>query len=354
PYSYAVTAGALPQGLTLSSGGLLSGTPTSAGTFNFTVSATDSSTGAGPYSGSHAYSIAVTANPPIAGSATLTVAANSSANPVTLNLTGGTATTVAVSTAAGHGTATASGTSITYTPTPGYVGSDSFAYTAGNADGTSAPATVSVTVSAPTITLTPATLSSGAIATAYSQTVTATGGTAPYSYAITSGALPAGLSLNPTTGLLAGTPTSGGSFNLTVTATDSSTGTGAPFTASRAYTLTIGAPTVAITPATLPAATVATAYSQTVTASGGTAPYTYAVTSGALPAGLTLSPTGVLSGTPTADGTFNVTITATDSSAGGGPYTGSRAYSLAVGVQAPIAGNVSASVAANSSANPVT
>ena len=134
----------------------------------------------------------------------------------------------------------------------------------------------------------------------------AIGGTAAYTYSVTSGALPSGLTLNASSGAIVGPPTSGGNFNLTITATDSSTGNGAPFTASKAYTLSIGAPTVAITPASLPAATVATAYNQTITASGGTAPYTYAVTAGSLPAGLTLSPAGVLSGTPTANGTSNV------------------------------------------------
>ena len=66
--------------------------------------------------------------------------------------------------------------------------------------------------------------------------------------------------------------------------------------------------------ATLPAATAETAYSQTVTASGGTPPYTYAVTGGALPAGLSLSSGGVISGTPTASGSFSFTVTVTDSS----------------------------------------
>jgi carbon monoxide dehydrogenase subunit G len=85
---------------------------------------------------------------PVTASVSAIVAQNSSANPITLSLSGGTPTSVAVSTAAGHGTATASGTSITYTPTSGYTGADSFAYTASNASGTSAPATVSITVMA--------------------------------------------------------------------------------------------------------------------------------------------------------------------------------------------------------------
>ena len=87
---------------------------------------------------------------------------------------------------------------------------------------------------------------------------------------------------------------------------------------------------IAVSPATLPAGTVATAYSQMLSASGGTAVYIFSVTSGSLPAGLNLSSAGVLSGTPTAAGTFNFTVTATDSSTGAGPYTGSAGYSIVV------------------------
>ena len=83
---------------------------------------------------------------PIAGAASATVAFGSAGNPITLNLSGGAPTSVAVSSQAAHGTATASGTSITYTPTSGYSGSDSFQYKATNVIGTSAAATVSITV----------------------------------------------------------------------------------------------------------------------------------------------------------------------------------------------------------------
>ncbi|SCB58252.1 Putative Ig domain-containing protein [Rhizobium aethiopicum] len=297
--------------------------------------------------------IAASVAPPVAGPASATVSHGSSSNPITLNLSGGAATSVAVGTQAAHGTASASGTSITYTPTASYAGPDSFTYTATNAGGTSAPATVTITVSPPTISLSPATLPSGATGAAYGQIVTASGGTAPYSYAITAGALPPGLSLSAATGALAGTPTAGGTFNFTISVTDSSTGVG-PFTSSRPYSITVAAPTIAINPSSLPAATTGTAYSQTITASGGTSPYSYAVTAGTLPSGLTLSSSGVLSGTPTISGTFNITITATDSSSGTGPFTGSRAYTLTTNIQPPVAGGVTATVAANSSNNPIT
>ncbi|MDA4834875.1 Ig domain-containing protein, partial [Enterobacter hormaechei] len=86
-----------------------------------------------------------------------------------------------------------------------------------------------------------------------------------------------------------------------------------------------------LSPATLPTATPGAAYSQTLAAGGGTAPYTYAVSAGSLPAGLTLSSTGTLAGTPTAGGSFTFTLTATDSAGGNGPHGGSQAYTLTVG-----------------------
>ncbi len=69
-----------------------------------------------------------------------------------------------------------------------------------------------------------------------------------------------------------------------------------------------------------------TSYSQTITASGGTCPYTFAVTSGTLPSGLNLATNGALSGKPTGTGNFTFTITATNH----GGATGSRAYTLVV------------------------
>ncbi|MBW3497589.1 putative Ig domain-containing protein [Janthinobacterium sp. NKUCC08_JDC] len=352
-YTYARTAGSLPAGLTLASNGTLSGTPTAAGAYSFTVTATDSSTGAGPYSGARAYSGTVAAGAPVAGNVSATVAYGSSANPITLNLGGGAATSVAVASAASNGTASASGTSITYTPTAGYGGPDSFTYTASNGIGTSTPATVTITVSGPTITLAPSTVPAATVGTAYSQSVTAANGGAPYTYAISAGALPAGLSLNTFTGLLSGTPTAGGTFNFTVRATDSSTGSG-PYSGARAYSLTVASPTLGVAPSTLPVPTVGVVYSQGITASGGTAAYSYAVTAGSVPAGLTLAANGTLSGTPTTAGAYSFTVTATDSSGGAGPYTGARAYSGTVAAGAPTAGAVSATVAYGSSANPIT
>jgi len=164
-----------------------------------------------------------------------------------------------------------------------------------------------LTVAAPTLALTPASPTlSGTYLTAFTQAFSASGGVCPYTYAITAGALPAGLSLS--VGAVSSVPTASGSFNFTVTAIDGgATGSGAPFIVARAYTLAIAAPTIVVVPATLPNGAVA-AYAQTLTASGAAASYTFTVSSGALPAGLSLASGGALSTTPTATGSFTFSI----------------------------------------------
>ncbi|CAH0124969.1 putative Ig domain-containing protein [Stenotrophomonas lactitubi] len=357
PYSYAVTAGALPAGITLNTAtGALTGTPTASGTFNFAVTATDSSTGSGPYTSTpRGYTLQILNSPPVANPVSATVTYNSSANPITLNITGGVPTSVAIGTAAAHGSAVASGTTITYQPTAGYAGPDSFTYTATNTAGTSAPATVSITVSNPTITVTAGGPMNAQVGAGYSQTFTWNGGTAPYSGFTVTG-LPAGLSVGGTTATsvtVSGTVSAAGSFSIVASATDSSTGNG-PFTTGQGFTLTAGAPTLSMTPA---AGNLPMNYGVATTinfaSSGGTAPYSYALVAGSLPVGVTLTSAGVLSGTPTVPGNYNIAVRTTDSSTGAGaPFSLQQNYTIvvatpAIAIDPPSLTNGSAGVAYN-------
>jgi hypothetical protein len=326
--TFAVTAGNLPAGLALASNGILAGTPTAGGVFNFTVTATDSNL----TTGSRDYSLTVNAPTITLSPATLPAATVAAAYNQTITASGGTSPyTFAVTAGAlPAGLSLSTAGALTGTLTAG--GTFTFTVTATDSTTGAGPYTGSqtytLTVNAPTITVSPATLPAASVAAAYSQTITASGGTSPYTFAVTAGALPAGLSLS-SAGALSGTPTAGGTFTFTVTATDSTTGAG-PYTGSRAYTLSVNAATITVAPASLPPANAEVFYTQTITASGGTSPYSFARTAGSLPSGLTLSSSGVLSGTATVSGTFTFTVTATDSSTGTGPYAGSRTYSLTV------------------------
>lgn len=236
PYSFAVTGGVLPSGLTLSTSGALSGTPTTQGSETFEVTSTDTY-GA---TGTQSYTLDIAIAAPIVADVSAIIDANSTDTPISLDLAGGTADSVSVVTSAQHGTAVASGTSIAYTPTPGYSGIDTFTYAATNSTGTSVAATVTVTVSKPTLGITPTTLPGGVANSSYSQTLSASSGTAPYSFTVTSGDLPDGLTLS-SDGTLSGSPTADGSQTFEITATDSLGATG-----SQSYTLAIAiaAPTV--------------------------------------------------------------------------------------------------------------
>src|SRR6185369_13283137 len=147
------------------------------------------------------------------------------------------------------------------------------------------------------ITLTPTTLPNGTQNTAYSQTVTASGGNGSYTYSIASGSLPTGLTLNASSGAITGTPTGSGLSNFTIGVVDTGGNTG-----SQAYSVNIGTNSLTVSPNSLPAGTQNFAYSQTVTASGGNGTYAFAISAGTLPAGLALSSGGVISGTPTGSG----------------------------------------------------
>jgi uncharacterized delta-60 repeat protein len=316
--TFSVSVGTLPAGLTLTSAGVLSGTPTATGSSTFTIRAAT-----GTCFGSQAYTVAVACPVLSVTPATLPTAVRNVAYSQTLTGAGGTAPyTFSLAT----GSTLPTGLTLTaagiLAGTPATAGSTTFTVqvASGTCSSTQAYTLVVNNPACPALTINPATLTAAPVSVAYNQSFSVTGGTAPYTFAVSSGALPAGLTLTAA-GVLSGTPTTPGTTNFTVRATDANS-----CQTTRDYIFTVSCPAITLNPSVLPSGTVGAVYNQALTATGGTGSYTFTVSTGTLPAGLTLSGTGELSGTPTAAGSNTFTVRATS-----GTCSGTQSYTLTVG-----------------------
>jgi hypothetical protein len=217
-------------------------------------------------------------------------------------------------------------TAVTYQAPVDLAADTTAAITATSVANTSITAALSITVDA-VLSITTSSLPVGNLGVPYSGVISAGGATGTFTWAQTSGNLPAGLSLSPSTSdsiVISGTPTALGTSNFTIQVTDSN---GA--TASQALSLTINpAPPLSVATRSLSAGTVGASYSQTLQAASGKAPYTWAITAGSLPPGLSLAG-AVISGSPTTVGTFDFTVQVTDSTTPK-PQTASAALSITI------------------------
>ncbi len=225
---------------------------------------------------------------------------------------------------------------------------------------TSGGATFSVTDASSLAITTASPLPSGQVYGSYSAQISATGGTGSYSWRISSGSLPPGLSLNPAVCIAApcripvtisGTPISAGTFTFTIELSSGPlAGDGPTYVVSKEFSLTVAAATSPLTITTsspLPNGQVNSSYSVQVSATGGTGSYSWRISSGSLPPGLSLNPAVciaapcripvTISGTPISAGTFTFTIELSSGPlAGDGPtldgptYVASKQFSLTI------------------------
>ncbi len=317
PFSWSVSTGTLPAGLTLNaSTGLLSGTPTTAGSSTFTVQVVDGS----GQSATESVTLVVTDKPAAPAPPTATAGITSATVSWVAPANNGSAITGYVVTPYQAGVAQtpvsydATATSRTLTGlTAG--SSYTFTVTATNATGTSAPSAQSTAVTpyalpgAPTISAATA----GDASATLTWTTPSSNGSAITGYVVTpyigSTAQPtqtfSAATTQTVTGLTAGT-----AYTFTVAAVNQA-GTGpasaasSPVTPNSSPSLSFPAP---------PAGQVGVAYSDQLTVTNGTSPFTWSVTTGTLPAGLTLSSSGLLSGTPTTVGSSTFTVQVVDGS----------------------------------------
>jgi putative Ig domain-containing protein/IPT/TIG domain-containing protein len=289
PYSWSITSGTLPAGVTLNaSTGALTGTPAAAGTFPFIATVRDAKF----VSNSAGFAISVAAKP------TTPTTPTSPASPSA--------------------------------PT--------------------APTSPAAPASTP-LQITTSVLPAGTAKISYSLQLQASGGTSPYVWGILAGSLPNGLALDSRAGTISGTPSTAGTFPLTIAVQDSKS---ASATEKLSLVIAAGKPTsnppapapLKIITASLPVGTATQAYSATIAASGGAAPYTWAVSGSQLPVGLSLnSSTGAITGTPATAGKFSININVKDSKSA----SASDTFSLSISTElAPSISSISPNSTSNS------
>ncbi|MDY2626537.1 MAG: putative Ig domain-containing protein [Coriobacteriales bacterium] len=313
--TWTVASGTLPDGLSLSSDGVLSGQPAKAGTYVFAIQA-DNAYGFFQRS----YQITFTVLEPVsitttalsdatagvAYSAQLTAAGNP-APTWTWRAAAGSTLPPGIELDAGSG-------SLAGVPAAG--GSYAFTVTADNGTTSDSKDLILTVNQAPAITT--SSLAGALVGENYSAELAATGYPERFAWALAAGSsLPAGLSLDPATGTVSGTPLKAGAFAFTVTAANS-----AGEAAADLSLIVSKAPEV--TTASLPDATIGEAYRGQLAASAYPADVRWTVSAGALPAGIALdAASGALIGTPTEAGTFTFTVTAANAAG-----TGSREYTI--------------------------
>lgn len=332
-----MSSGSLPTGLNLSSSGVISGTPTTTGTSSPTFRVRD----AGSPQDTTTKSLSITINLPSAPNITTTSLPAGSFNVAynqTVSVTGGVGSLVWGVTSGSLPPGldlNASNGNISGTPTS--AGSFSFALRVTDQIPQSDQQnfTIAIKASTPPSITSPSSLQAGTVNQPYPNTqLTATGGTQPYSWSVNP-ALPNGLALNPSSGIISGTPLSGSNGNSSheFTVTDSTMPINQQGRKKLSLTIIANVTPVMITTTSLPNGTVGQSYTAPeLTASGGTSPYNWSRNNGSpLPQGLRLSAGGAITGTPTTTGTTSTTFGVQDSTI---PNQQSATKSLSITISA--------------------
>jgi hypothetical protein len=318
PYSWTITTGSLPLGLTLDPSGVISGTPSQAVNSAVTVQVTDN----GGQSVARNFVITVTRGgwgsppPPAATLQVLSPAVPparvGAPYQASLSATGG-AQPYSWSVDSGSLPAglALDATSGAINGMPNQAGDTSFTVRVTDAGSQSAVQPLAISVSA-LLQITTRNLVGGQVGTSYQASVSVTGGTQPYSWSIVSGALPSSLALNPASGTISGTPSTAGHSSFTMKVNDSA---GQSAQQPLAISVAAAPPSpLQITTSSLAGGQVGTSYQASVSVTGGTQPYSWSIISGALPSSLALNPaSGTISGMPSTAGNSSFTLKVSDS-----------------------------------------
>lgn len=322
-YTWVLAAGSLPAGLTLAPAGSISGTAIAPGTSSFRVRATDVAGQSSTADLSLTVVQALTVH-------TLVVAEAVMGEPysVQLQAVGGRGTytwSVVGGEAASWLTLSTGGL---LSGTPATSGASSITVEVTDESGQEAQRELSIAVLGP-LAVAAINLPPAVQGRAYAAQLVATGGSGTYTWSLESGTLPTGVGLT-SGGALTGSPGNGGTFTFTARVSDS-----ADRIATRLLSLTVErAPTIQTQ--SLPPADIGVPYAAQLEATGGTGTYTWSVTDGALPQGLTLSASGAISGTATTSGSASFTVQVVDEAS----ITHTRAFTIVVADVSQLASGV--------------
>ena len=313
PFTWTDPGKTLPAGLVLSSTGTVTGTPTGPGTAAVRLTVTD----AGGRSATLAFTWTTDYPPLAATGANQNSTVGTAINALTLTASGGSGgyvwTDPTTSLPPGLGISPAG--VVSGTPSAAVTAKPVELLVTDAKAGSTVKVSLTWTVLAPVTAQAPGNQTSTAGTAIAALTLTATGGSSTYTWADPSATLPPGLGISPA-GIVSGTPTAAGTAAVRLTVTDSG-----GRTATVTFTWTVLTPVTAQAPGNQ-TSTVGTAITAlTLTATGGSGGYTWTDPSRTLPAGLTLSPTGTVTGTPTTAGSATVRLTVTDSGGRTAPPT---------------------------------
>src|ERR1039458_9436090 len=332
PYQWAVGTG-FPTVLTLDAAtGTVSGTPPAAGTFSFLVQVTDSA----KTSSTGTVSLTIK-NPPLSITTLAPIFSGTVGVPYvqTFRASGGNPPYTWALVSGNPGGLILDPASGNLQGTPQTAGTFNFTVQAADRLGSTATQSFSLVINLPTLTITVASsLPAGTVGVPYTQKlpVVTEGGAPPFTWSLIAGSVP-GLSFDPSSLTISGTPSTAGTFNFTIQATDS-----ANLTATRSLSLVVNPASLSITTARqLPDAMLSQPYAQLIAASGGQPPYQWSING--QPDGLTINKTtGQITGTPTVAGSFGIAITVQDSALANFSDRFTLAVNLPTGPDVTIAG----------------
>lgn len=314
PYRYTLSAGQLPPGLTIDAYGVIQGIPTAVGRYDATITATDSTTSPAAATGSREFAFVVEPSQLLLQPDVFADGRQGVAYDITLQVSNGVAPyRFSITAGALPPGLTLSGDGrISGTPgaSPQQEGLHTYGFTIGATDAEGRTGAWPTGITVEHLAIVPSSIPTAIYGQTYRIDFVAVNGTPPVAWSLKQSTLPAGVTFDPATATLAGTPAAMGLYGFVIDVTDAD-----HRRTEQAYTLLVSTQALSLDVANVPDAAVGRPYATTIAAAGGVPPYRIALSGdgGALPPGLSMDADGRITGLPTIAGTYTFTVVLSDS-----------------------------------------